>query len=104
MPFELPKIAPPKTKKELFDRMLVIMKHGAYEMPAKYKGTGAPGTYLEDLLGLTSGNKDIPDSVGWEAKFYTTQTNLIRHLQLIVAIGHLQLIVALECLMGYTPC
>ena len=46
-------------------------------MPAKYKGTGAPGTYLEDLLGLTTGNKDIPDSVGWEVKYYTMKTNLI---------------------------
>jgi len=46
-------------------------------MPAHYKGTGAPGTYLEDLLGLTTGNKDIPDSVGWEVKYYTAKTNLI---------------------------
>lgn len=70
-------IAPPKTKKELFTRMLKILHHGAYQMPAKYKGTGAPGTYLEDLLGLATGNKDIPDSVGWEVKYYTTKTNLI---------------------------
>ncbi|MDO8578041.1 MAG: MvaI/BcnI family restriction endonuclease [Dehalococcoidales bacterium] len=68
---------PPKTKNELFSRMLAIIKHGSYKMPAKYKGTGAPGTYLEDLLGLTSGNKDVPDSVGWEVKYYTTKTNLL---------------------------
>jgi hypothetical protein len=68
-------INPPKTKKELFTRMLEIMHHGAYQMPAKYKGTGAPGKFLEDLLGLTTGNKDIPDSLGWELKYYTRQTN-----------------------------
>ena len=33
---------PPKTKKELFARMLEIMKHGAYQMRAKDKATGAP--------------------------------------------------------------
>jgi hypothetical protein len=57
--------------------MLGIMHHGTYQMPAKYQGTGAPGTYLEDLLGLTTGNKDIPDSIGWEVKYYTLKTNLI---------------------------
>jgi len=46
-------------------------------MPDKYRGTGAPGTFLEDLLGLTTGNKDIPDSLGWEIKYYTKKTNLI---------------------------
>ena len=70
-------ISPPKNKKELFSRVLAILHHGAYQMPVKYKGTGAPGTYLEDLLGLTTGNKDIPDSLGWEVKYYTQKTNLI---------------------------
>ncbi len=70
-------ITPPKAKKELFTRVLAIMHYGAYQMPLKYKGTGVPGTHLEDLLGLTTGNKDIPDSVGWEVKYYTAKTNLI---------------------------
>ena len=71
-------INPPKTKKELFARINEIIQHGPYEMPTtRYNGTGAPGTYLEDLLGLTTGNKDIPDSVGWEVKYYTEKTNLI---------------------------
>ncbi|HXQ36695.1 MAG TPA: MvaI/BcnI family restriction endonuclease [Anaerolineales bacterium] len=43
----------------------------------RYVGTGAPGIYLEDLLGLTTGNKDIPDNLGFELKFYTKATNLI---------------------------
>ena len=29
------------------------------------------------MLGLTTGNKDIPDSLGWELKYYTPKTNLI---------------------------
>lgn len=43
----------------------------------RYNGTGAPGCYLEDLIGLTAGNKDIADIVGWEVKFYTPKTHLI---------------------------
>lgn len=73
---------PPTTKKELFARLVDIVRHGAYEMPEKrYAGTGAPGIYLEDLLGLTTGNKDIPDNLGFELKFYTKETNLITLFQ-----------------------
>lgn len=69
---------PPTTKKELFAKLAEIVKHGEYQMPEKrYAGTGAPGIFLEDLLGLTTGNKDIPDSLGIEIKFYTRDTNLI---------------------------
>ena len=49
-------------------------------MPAdvpRYNGTGGPGNYLEDLLGLTAGNKDIADIIGWEVKYISPQTNLI---------------------------
>ncbi len=72
-------IPPPSTKNELFSRMLDVLRHGEYEMPnePRYRGTGAPGNFLEDILGLTTGNKDIPDSVGWEIKYYTKKTNLI---------------------------
>lgn len=74
----IPPTLPPKTNKELFERLNTIVRHGAYEMPqVRYSGTGGPGLYLEDLLGLTTGNKDIPDSLGWELKYYTRQTNLI---------------------------
>jgi len=74
----IPPILPPKTNKELFERLNIIVRHGKYEMPViRYSGTGGAGLYLEDLLGLTTGNKDIPDSLGWELKYYTRQTNLI---------------------------
>lgn len=70
-------ISPPKNKKDLFARLTQVIQHGTYTMPDKYAGTGAPGIFLEDLLGLSTGNKDIPDSLGWELKFYTRKTNLI---------------------------
>ncbi len=69
---------PPQSRKELFERLAEIVQHGSYEMPdVRYKGTGAPGIYLEDLLYLTTSNKDIPDSLGFELKYYTRKTNLI---------------------------
>jgi hypothetical protein len=70
---------PPNTKKELFARLRQIIALGEQEMPVtrRYNGHGAPGCYLEDLIGLTAGNKDIADIVGWEVKFYTPKTSLI---------------------------
>jgi len=74
----IPTVIPPKTRKELFQRIYDIVHHGAYIMPTeRYSGTGAPGIFLEDLLGLTTGNKDIPDSLGFELKFYTRKTDLV---------------------------
>lgn len=71
-------VLPPKTRKELLERLAEIVRHGAYDMPSKkYTGTGGPGLYLEDLLGLTTGNRDVPDTLGWELKFYSNDTNLI---------------------------
>jgi hypothetical protein len=68
----------PTSKKDLLAQLVEIIRHREYEMPeSRYSGTGAPGIYLEDLLGLTTGNKDIPDSLGFELKFYTRKTNLI---------------------------
>lgn len=69
---------PPTTKKELYQRLAEIIQHGKYVMPIKrYNGPGAPGIYLQDLLGIKADNKDIPDNVGFELKFYTRKTNLI---------------------------
>ena len=72
-------ITQPKNRAELFDAVRSLIEHGRYEMPDKsrYHGTGGPGNYLEDLLGLTAGNKDIPDAVGWELKWCTARTSLI---------------------------
>ena len=71
---------PPQTKNQLLARLREILKAGWLEMPAdvkRYNGTGGPGNYLEDLLGLTAGNKDIADIVGWEVKFFTPKTSLM---------------------------
>ena len=74
----IPKIQPPTNRKELFERLSDIVQHGAYDMPhTKYVGTGAPGLYLEDLLGLTTGNRDVPDTLGFELKWLSAKTNLI---------------------------
>ena len=68
----------PKNRRELFDAIRALMDHGWYDLPASYGGTGGPGRYLEDLLELTAGSKDVPDSeAGWELKWYTTRTSLI---------------------------
>lgn len=75
---DFPKVAP-SNKKELFALIREILQHGWYKMPKskRFTGTGGPGNFLEDLLGLKVGNQDIADSIGWEIKYYTRQTNLI---------------------------
>ena len=71
-------ITPPKNKTELFEKVGEIIRNSPYELPEKgFGGSGGPGLYLEYLLGLTTGNKDIPDSLGWELKYYSPSTNLI---------------------------
>ncbi|MYB41086.1 MAG: hypothetical protein F4X76_02640 [Chloroflexi bacterium] len=42
-----------------------------YEIPrgGSFEGSGAPGLYLEHLLGLETSNRDIPDAGAWELKF-----------------------------------
>ena len=69
----------PKTRKELFERIKAVIAHGWYDLPqdSHYGGTGGPGRFLEDLLGLTAGAMDIPDAVGWELKWYTAKTHLV---------------------------
>lgn len=69
----------PNSKKELFKRLRDIIALGWQDMPAtpRYNGTGAPGNYLEDLIGLRAGNQDIADIIGWEVKFFNPKTNLI---------------------------
>lgn len=76
----MPDCQPPTTKKELFTRVRALLELGWIDMPAgkvRYNGTGGPGNYLEDHLGLKVGNQDIADCVGWEVKYYTPQTSLI---------------------------
>lgn len=71
--------SPPHSRKELFARMKALIAHGPYNMPegSRYNGSGAPGLFLEDLLGTTAGSHDIPDAVGWELKWHSERTSLI---------------------------
>ncbi len=70
---------PSRTRNELFERMRAVIAHGPYTMPEgmRYNGTGAPGLFLEDLLGTTAGAQDIPDAAGWELKWHSDRTRLV---------------------------
>lgn len=69
----------PTTPKELFKAISALVDAGWHEMPDRspYLGTGAPGNYLEYLLGFNPGAADIPDALGWELKWYTPKSNLV---------------------------
>ncbi len=62
--------SPPKTRKELFERMRAVIAHGWHDMPKgpRDNGSGAPGLLLEDLLGTTA---------GWELKWHSERTHLV---------------------------
>jgi hypothetical protein len=75
-----PPSSPPKNKREMVARLRGLLELGWQEMSSdvpRYNGTGGPGNFLEDLLGLTAGSKDIPDCIGWEVKWCSPQTSLI---------------------------
>jgi hypothetical protein len=64
----------PKSKKELFERIATLVGTGKLlEIPPDCgKGTGAPGHFLEKLLGSDGSNKAIADTVGVEVKFHSS--------------------------------
>lgn len=70
---------PPQNRRELFKLTKDIVMNSPHNIPENsgYGGSGGPGMYLEHLLGLTMGNRDIPDSLGWELKTYSQRTNYI---------------------------
>jgi hypothetical protein len=70
----------PINKPALYTRLREILALGWQDMPkgvARYNGTGGPGNFLEDLIGLKAGNQDIADVLGWEVKYYTPKTAFI---------------------------
>jgi hypothetical protein len=67
----------PINKKELFERLRLVMQTGWCDMPSEYGGTGGPGMFLENLLGKHSDNQSFSDTTGWEVKSYTEKTHLI---------------------------
>jgi len=57
--------------KKLFENVRELIKEGWNDLPEEkgWRGTGAPGKYLEMRLGLSPSNKDTPDQGKWEVKF-----------------------------------
>lgn len=62
---------------DLFDEVSKILGVW-YPIPTKhgYRGTGAPGRLLEDLLHIQENNQDLPDAGRWELK-YTSETSYL---------------------------
>ena len=56
---------------DIRNRLSEILAAREYMIPTGegFEGTGAPGLYLEHLLGLKTSNLDIPDAGAWEVKF-----------------------------------
>ncbi len=62
----------PKTKKELLTRLPGVLNGEWREIPAVAgRGTGAPGNFLEQLLGAEGANKAMADTVGVEVKYHS---------------------------------
>lgn len=69
---------------ELFRRVREAITEGWTDIPDKpgYGGTGGPGRVLEDKLGVSGGNLDIPDAGKWEIKFHSKNALLtLFHLE-----------------------
>ena len=67
------------TDAELYARLRGVLNAGWHAMPdyPGYRGTGAPGLLLEELLGLDGSNRDTPDAGKWEIKFHGPKTALM---------------------------
>ena len=55
------------SKKQLFGDIVSLCDSGWHDLPDT--GSGAPGDYLEHILGLETTNHDGPDAGLWELKF-----------------------------------
>lgn len=53
----------------LFSQVRELCRGGWRDIPSEFGGTGAPGLYLENLLGFDGSNVDIPDAGTFELKF-----------------------------------
>lgn len=72
------------TDTDLYARLRGILKRGWIQIPDYhgYRGTGAPGVILEELLGIDGGNRDTPDAGKWEIKFHSRNSLLtLFHLE-----------------------
>jgi len=60
------------SEKELFQKVHRLTENKVWhDIPdvKGYRGTGTPGTMLEELLNIDPNNRDSPDMAGWEIKF-----------------------------------
>jgi len=60
------------SEKELFQKVRELIESEVWHNIPNvkgYRGTGAPGTMLEELLNIDPNNRDSPDMAGWEIKF-----------------------------------
>lgn len=55
--------------KELFTALRELINEKWHTLPDYPRGTGAPGNYLESMLGLETSNSDTPDTGRWELKY-----------------------------------
>lgn len=72
------------TDADLYARLRGVLQRGWIPMPdySGYRGTGAPGKILEELLGIDGGNFDTPDAGRWEIKFHSRNALLtLFHLE-----------------------
>ncbi len=72
------------TDADLYARLRGVLKRGWTQIPDYYgyRGTGAPGLILEELLGLNASNLDLPDAGKWEIKFHSGSAPLtLFHLE-----------------------
>ena len=62
----------PKSATATFKEIKAIIAKGWIDVPTEssYRGTGAPGRLLEDMLGIKENNNDSPDLNDWEVKFH----------------------------------
>ena len=72
------------TDADLYSKLRNVLQSGWISLPDSpgYRGTGAPGVMLEELLGLDGKNYDTPDSGKWEIKFHSRSALLtLFHLE-----------------------
>ncbi len=66
------KSTPPKSSATAFKEIIKILQMGWIDIPSEnaFNGHGAPGDFLEHLLGGKKNNRDSPDLQDWEVKFH----------------------------------
>lgn len=61
---------PPQSFRTVSALVREVISLGEVEIPDQFRGSGAPGDTLEDLLNVRRNNRDSPDLADWEVKFH----------------------------------